>query len=410
MRGAVMARASGAPVRDAAVSPAGRVLTGAALVGALLGVGCRERVVPADAAVDAAGSAARVGQGAAADAGVATQPVSPPAPEPRLAYPAAGAFVEIVGGARLAVVGLRAKAPVKSGPAAMLPGASDAVADVALGTGFLVEAKGAHVLTTDRIAAAAAELIAVQVDGTELAVKVVGRDPRLDVALLAVTAGAPRLPALALGDSDRMLVGEQLLVLGNPFGDEVTAAAGIVSATGRDASAAAAGTLSGTAIAYRSLMQTDARVHRGNSGGPVLDTAGQVIGIAAATSDRPTELSFVIPINRVREILDSLRDTGRVTRAWLGAMVKPVSAQQAQSLGMAKATGALVTTLMPGSPAARSALRVGDVVTRWNDRDVDHRSLPWLVAGTPPGKPVRVVVWRGGAEVELSVATEPMPQ
>lgn len=372
--------------------------------------GCRERVVPADggAAPNAATQTSQVGTAPPASP-VTVPAASSAAPaEPRLSYPAypGGSFVEVVGGARLAVVALRAKAPVKSGPAAMLPGAPDAVADVAIGTGFLVEAKGPHVLTTDRIAAAAPELVAVQVDGTELAVKVVGRDPRLDVALLAVTGGAPRLPALSLGDSDRMMVGEWMLVLGNPFGDEVTAAAGLVSATGRDAAASAGGSGS----SYRTLMQTDARIHRGNSGGPVLDTAGQVVGIATATSERPTELSFVIPINRVKDILDSLRDTGRVTRAWLGAMVKPVTQQQAATLGMAKPTGALITQLIPNSPATKSSLRTGDVVTRWNDRDVDHRSMPWLVAGTPPGKPVRVVVWRGGASVELFVTVEPMPQ
>jgi serine protease Do len=386
-----------------------------AAVTAATGAGCRERVVLADGSA-ALNSAMQPSQ--APPTQLVTVPAGGPGnpTEPRLSYPdyPGGSFVEVVGGARLAVVALRAKAPVKSGPAAMLPGPTDAVAgggggggvDVALGTGFLVEAKGPHVLTTDRIAAAAPELVAVQVDGTELAVKVVGRDPRLDVALLAVTGGAPRLPALSLGDSDRMLVGEWMLVLGNPFGDEVTAAAGLVSATGRDAAASAGGAGS----SYRTLMQTDARIHRGNSGGPVLDTAGQVVGIATATSERPTELSFVIPIDRVKEILDSLRDTGRVTRAWLGAMVKPVTQQQASSLGLAKPTGALITQLMPNSPAAKSSLRVGDVVTRWNDRDVDHRSLPWLVAGTPPGKPVRVVVWRGGASVELSVSVEPMPR
>lgn len=390
----------------------GRGLAVALATAALMAgsAGCRERVMPPDAGVaptaPTAPSAPSTQAGAAVPATVPVPTAS--SAEPRLSYPAypGGSFVEVVGASRLAVVALRAKAPVKSGPAAMLPGAPDAVADVALGTGFLVEAKGPHVLTTDRIAAAAPELVAVQVDGTELAVKVVGRDPRLDVALLAVTGGAPRLPALSLGDSDRMLVGEWMLVLGNPFGDEVTAAAGLVSATGRDAAA----TASTAGSSYRTLMQTDARIHRGNSGGPVIDTAGQVVGIATATSERPTELSFVIPINRVKEILDSLRDTGRVTRAWLGAMVKPVTQQQATSLGMAKPTGALITQLIPSSPASRSALRVGDVVTRWNDRDVDHRSMPWLVAGTPPGKPVRVVVWRGGASVELSISVEPMPQ
>ncbi len=369
----------------------------------VLGPACRERVAPPDAAV---GSDAPSSKGAS--------PVAPAPPaatdvvEPRLSYPAsANGLVELIGASRLAVVSLRAKAPVKGGPAAMLPGASDAVADVALGTGFLVEAKGPHVLTTDRIAAASAELVAVQVDGSELAVKVIGRDPRLDVALLAVTSGAARLPALSLGDSDRMLVGERVLVLGNPFGDEVTATAGIVSATGRDAAATAS---AGNGSSYRTFLQTDARIHRGNSGGPVLDAAGAVIGIATATGERPTELSFVVPISRVKEILESLRDTGRVTRAWLGAMVKPVTVEQAKALGLDKAGGALVTKVLDGSPAQKGALKADDVVLRWNDRDVDPRSMPWLVAGTPPGKPVRVLVWRGASEVELAITVEPMPQ
>jgi serine protease Do len=408
-----MRRASAAPpMRALAIAAA----LAAALTSSLLGSGCRVRKAGEDAAASGSGAGAgsAAGSAAAAAAQSTTVPVMPLAAatggEPRLAY-GAGSFVEVVGAARLAVVTLRAKAPVKSGPAAMLPGAPDAVADVALGTGFLVEAKGPHVLTTDRIAAAASELLAVQVDGTELALKLVGRDPRLDVALLSVVTrdGAPlRLPALSLGDSDRLLVGEWLLVLGNPFGDEVTAAAGLVSATGREATAAMVAPSSGAS--YRTMLQTDARIHRGNSGGPVLDTAGQVIGIATATSERPTELSFVIPINRVKEILESLRDAGRVERAWLGAMVKPVTAEQAKGLGMEKATGALITQLIPGSPAAKSALRTGDVVLRWNDRDVDHRSMPWAVAATPPGKPVRVVVWRGKASLELSVTVEPMPQ
>lgn len=355
--------------------------------------GCRERQAPPDAAAPLVEPA--------------PPPVAAEPPAPRLSY-AGGSFLEVVAGARGAVVALRARSPVKSGPAAMLPGAADRVADVALGTGFLVEAKGPHVLTTERIASAAPEMIAVLVDGTELPAKVVGRDPRLDVGLLSVEAPAgARLPAMPLGDSDQLAVGEWLLVLGNPFGEEVTAAAGVVSATGRDAAASIS---PGSAMGFRTFVQTDARIHRGNSGGPALNTAGQVVGIATATSDRPTELSFVIPINRVREIVDSLRDTGSVTRAWLGAMVKPVTPQVAAQLGLAKPTGAWVTQVMPGSPAARSSLKVGDVITRWNDRDVDHRSLPWLVAGTAPGRPVRVVVWRARAQVELMVTTEAMPQ
>jgi serine protease Do len=391
---------------------------------AMLALGCRERAEGRD------GGAA----GATAPVVVATAST---VPAPTLTYPS-GSLVETVAAARSAVVGIRAKTPVKSGPAAMLPGASDAVADVALGTGFLIEArepsarggdpdgaagaagarspggidaKGRYVLTTDRIAGASAELVAAFADGSELPAKVVGRDGRLDVALLSVDVSSlgasAQLRSLPLGDSDQLAVGERLIVLGNPFGDEVTAAAGVVSATGRDAAAATAPGFGG---GFRAMLQTDARVHRGNSGGPALNAAGQVVGMAVATSERPTELSFVVPINRVREVLDSLRERGGVTRSWLGAMVKPVTAQLASSLRMTKVTGALITQLVPSSPAAGSALRVGDVVLRWGDREVDHRSLPWLVAGSAAGRPVRVTVWRGGTAVELSVTTAPMPQ
>ncbi|MBK7538397.1 MAG: trypsin-like peptidase domain-containing protein [Myxococcales bacterium] len=377
---------------------------------ALTGAGCRERVLTADDAGPAGASDGRVGA-----APPPTQPTAPLAavlsgvepPPTRLAY-TSGSFVELVAAARPAVVALRARAPVKSGPAAMLPGAPDAVADVALGTGFLIDSKGPHILTTDRIASAAGELVAVLSDGSEAPAKLIGRDPRLDLALLSVELPAAlRVPALPLGNSDQLAVGEWLVVLGNAFGDEVTATAGLVSATGREAAASIA---PGPAMGFRTMLQTDARIHRGNSGGPVLSTAGQVVGVALATSDRPTELSFAIPINRVREVLDSLRDHGQVTRAWLGALVKPVTVQQATALGLPRPTGALVTQLVAGSPAASSPLRVGDVVLRWDGRDVDHRTLPWLVAGTAPGRPVPVTVRRGAASLDLEVTTAPMPQ
>lgn len=355
---------------------------------------CRERVTPLDAA-------------AASPAVAAAVPLPMPALAPQLSYPR-GSSVEVVAMARSSVVAIRSRSPVKSGPAAMLPGAPDAVADVALGTGFLIDAKGPYILTTDRIAGASTQLTAVMVDGVELGLKVVGRDARLDIALLSIVDPVPpRLPTLSLGTSSPLQVGEWLLVLGNPFGDEVTASAGLVSATGRDA---VASMVAGPAMAARSLVQTDARIHRGNSGGPALNTAGQVIGVATATSERPTELSFVVPIDRITEVLESLRETGRVDRAWLGAMVKPVPAQLATELGIGKDTGAWITQVLANSPALRSSLRVGDVVTRWNGRDIDHRTLPWAVASTPAGRPVPVLVWRAGAPQELPVTTEPMPQ
>jgi serine protease Do len=301
-----------------------------------------------------------------------------PAPA-RILYPSApGSFVDLVGGARHGVVAIRAGSPVKSGPAAMFPGAPETTADVALGTGFLVEAKGVFVLTTDHIASASTELRVVLPDRSEVPAKVVGRDTALDLALLSIDV--PRLTPLPLGDSNELQVGEWLIVLGNPFGDDVTASAGIVSATGREGAGSLA---AGRQTGFRTFIQTDARIHRGNSGGPVLDTAGQVIGVAVATGDRAGEISFAIPIERVREVLGTLRDVGQVSRSWLGVLVMPVTPEKAQTLALPKPSGALVTEIKVGSPAARSGLREGDVILKWGDQEVDHRKLPWIVASTP---------------------------
>ena len=358
---------------------------------ALLLLGCKERDLPLDA---------RPATAAVTHAATA-------APEaPRMLYSGGpGSFVDLVSRSRHGVVGIRAGAPVKSGPAAMFPGASESVADVALGTGFLIENKGVFVVTNDHIAAAAPELRVVLPDHSEVPAKVVGRDTRLDLALLSVDT--PRLVALQMGNSDDLQVGEWLIALGDPFGDEVTASVGVVSATGREA---ASSLLQGAAMTYRMFIQTDARIHRGNSGGPVLDAAGEVVGVAVATGDRTGELSFVIPINRVREVFDALRDYGQVARGWLGALVKPVTADLAQSVGLPNPRGALITEIKAGSPAARSGLRAGDIIIRWGDRDVDDKSLPWIVAGNPIGKPVTVTVWRTKAEVPVTVVTEKMPQ
>ncbi|MBA2541605.1 MAG: trypsin-like peptidase domain-containing protein [Deltaproteobacteria bacterium] len=370
---------------------------GAVTLALLAGIGCREREVPADARF--------------------APSVNPQ--NARLLYPSApGSFVDLVASARHGVVAIRATTPVKSGPAAMFPGAPDSVADVALGTGFLVESRGVYVLTNDHIAAAVStpgkdgaatidsgQLRVVLADGTEAPAKLLGRDPRLDLALLQIDV--PRLHALRMGDSDQTRVGEWVVVLGNAFGDEVSASAGIVSATGREGGSL----VQGPTLGYRAYLQTDARIHRGNSGGPVIDTAGQVVGIAVAPQDRAHgELSFVIPINRVKEVLDALRDYGQVARGWLGVLVKPITAELAQNLGLPQPRGALVTEVKAGSPAARSTLRTGDVILTWGGREVDHRSLPWLVSTTPVGRATEVEVWRNRAPIKLAVITEKMPE
>ena len=332
----------------------------------------------------------------------------PPGAPPRILYPSAsspGSFVDLVSAARHGVVAIRAAAPVKSGPAAVFPGTPETTADVALGTGFLIEAHGVYVLTNDHIAAASPDLVVVLPDHREVPAKLVGRDVRLDIALLSIEA--PRLQPLAMGNSDDLQVGEWLVVLGDPFGDEVTAAAGIVSATGREV---AGSLIPARAMSFRTFLQTDARIHRGNSGGPVLDTAGQVVGVAVATGDRPGEVSFAIPINRVKEVVDALREFGQVARSWLGVLVQPVDAERAQTAGLPKPSGAVVTEIKVGSPAARGGLRVGDIILAWGDREVDHRTLPWIVAQAPASHPVTVTVWRDRAQQQLAVVPEKMPE
>jgi serine protease Do len=321
---------------------------------------------------------------------------------PRLAQVAGRAsFVDIVSDASAAVVAIRATSPIKNGPAAMYPGAQDA-SDTALGTGFLIEHRGTYVLTNLHIAAAASELRVV-VGNTETTATVAGRDDLLDVALLEVHL--PRAPALTLGTSADLHVGEWIVALGNPFGEEVTASVGVVAATAPRKGCPAVGV---PPTVFRSFIETDARIHRGNSGGPVLDTTGKVVGIATTSGDRNGEVGFVIPIDCVRGHLDLLRDVGVVDRAFMGMMVTAVPADIAQQLP--ETGGAVITEVVPASPATKAGLSPGDVILRWNDAPIDHRSITGMMASAAPGKKVRLLVWRRGATVQVDAIPARAPQ
>ena len=396
----------------------------------LLACGCRERT---EAAAVPTGSA------------LAPPPIAVVTPT---MYGRVGpGFADVISRARPSIVAVRAGSLVKNGPAAMYPasaiaGGADGRAGRALGSGFIVDIAGAPglwVITTEQIARAAPELRVVLGDVSEVPARVVGVDSRLGIALLAVAdatsasdadsahASKPSQPgpfALSLGNSDDVHVGEWITALGDPFGEGAMATVGTISSLG--AAPGALATADGdtaqanmplgfalhNALGYRSFFVTDARIHRGNSGGAVLDTAGNVIGMAILPADGGTsnELAFIVPINRIKEVLAPLRERGTVTRAWLGALVQPVTPDQAATANLPNATGALVTEIKTGSPAAKSPLRVGDIILRWDDRSVDHRTLPYVVSASIPGKAVAVQIWRGGAATTITVAPEQMPE
>ncbi len=335
-----------------------------------------------------------------------SKPTTTEAPQPdpeagrtRIVYPGApGSFVQIAEDVERSVVSIQSSRKVVGGPAEDF-GVNE---EFALGTGFLVDSTG-YVLTNDHIIANAVDVSVLLHDGTKRAAKVVGRDPDLDVALLNID-GASGLRPLPRGDSDRTEVGEWLVAAGNPFGIGLSVTSGIVSMRPEKTKRAIAGK-----DFYHAYMHTDLTINSGNSGGPVVNMAGEVVGIAVAIDRNKTGVGYVIPINRVNAILPQLKTEGVVKRAWLGAWVKPVTPDLARQLGLDAPAGALVTGTMKGSPAQRAGLKKGDVILEYDSRKVDDRSLPWVVATTGIGRHVPISVWRNRRRIALDVVTEKMP-
>ncbi len=271
-----------------------------------------------------------------------------------------------------------------------------------LGSGFIVDASGI-VVTNNHVVEGADEINVILHDNTTIRARLLGTDPRTDLAVLKIETDKP-LTAVPWGDSDTAEVGDWVLAIGNPFGLGGSVTAGIVSARGRDIRQGL----------YDDFIQTDAAINRGNSGGPLFNLEGKVVGINTAIYS-PTGgsigIGFSIPSNLARNIVAQLQESGRVRRGWLGVNIQQVTDEIAESLGLrGGARGALVARAQEDGPAAKGGIRNGDVVLRFNGQEVrEMRALPRIVADTPVGREVPVVVWRDGKEQTLQVTGGELP-
>lgn len=263
------------------------------------------------------------------------------------------------------------------------------------GAGVIVDDEG-FILTNYHVVSDAATILVKLSDGRIIrGVEMVGSDAPTDLAVLKINAGS--LTAANWGDSDALEVGDWVLAVGNPFGLDRSVTAGIISAKRRR------GVILGTP--YQDLLQTDAAVNPGNSGGPLVNLQGEVVGINTAILGRTYQgVSFAIPSGVAREIYQQIRSQGAVERGWLGVALDEVSPQVMESLRLPASRGALVTRVLPGTPAERAGFKVGDIVVDWNGRPIDApEDLSYEVAGTKIGERAAVVIVREGEEVEVSV-------
>ncbi len=275
----------------------------------------------------------------------------------------------------------------------------------ARGSGFIVSTEG-YILTNNHLVADAEEIIVALSDRREREAKVIGTDPLSDLALLKIDPEDLELPVVDIGSSEKLQVGEWVMAIGSPFGFELSVTAGIVSAKGRS--------LPENGGNYVPYIQTDVAINPGNSGGPLLNLDGEVVGINSQIFTRSggyMGLSFAIPIDVAMEVVEQLKEKGQVSRGWLGVLIQRVDRDLAESFGLDRAAGALITRILPDSPAESSGLKEGDIIIEFNGRKIDLSSdLPHVVGRTKAETVVDVEVVREGklktVEVEIGLLPE----
>lgn len=271
-----------------------------------------------------------------------------------------------------------------------------------LGSGFIIDGNG-YIITNNHVVDKAESISITLSDNTKTEARVIGKDPKTDLALIKIETKRP-LNAVKFGDSDKIRVGDWVLAIGNPFGLGSSVTAGIVSAKSRDIESGP----------YDSFIQTDASINQGNSGGPMFNLQGEVIGISSAifsTTGASQGVGFAIPANLAGWVISQLKEHGEVKRGWIGIKIQPNTPEIADSLGISANQGVVVSGVTEQGPAQKAGLQAGDIVLSFNRQPIDNtKNLSRLIAETKIGTPAPIEIWRSGQKHPLTVPIELMPE
>ena len=278
-------------------------------------------------------------------------------------------------------------------------GPSDNFQQKSLGSGFIIDREG-HIVTNNHVVDGADGVKVKLANGKEFDAKVIGRDPKTDLALIKIS-GSSDLQPLKMGNSDDEKVGSWVVAIGSPFGLEQTVTAGIVSAKGR---------ILGSGP-YDNFIQTDASINPGNSGGPLINMKGEVIGINTAIIASGQGIGFAIPINTANDVIPQLKNKGQVTRGWLGVSIQDITPELAKSFGLKEKKGALVADVVKDGPAEKAGIERGDVIVEFDGKEIaESKDLPRIVAAVPVGKSVTITLLKDGKMISKDVKIAQMEE